>query len=89
MDFYCDSRQEKRRIQFKLDGIEIVIDYWPMIAPYVEIEGDEPQRIYEIVEMLGYQKEDAKIMNTDSVYQYYGIKREDYVVLTFSKQIKR
>ena len=89
LDFYCDSHQEKRRIQFKLDGMEIVIDHWPMIAPYVEIEGEEPDKIYELVEKLGYNKQDAKVMNTDSVYAHYGINRESYVVITFAEQVKR
>ena len=89
MDFFCDSHQEKRRIQFKLDGMEIVIDFWPMIAPYVEIEGEDPTKIYELVEKLGYQKQDAKVMNTDSVYAHYGINRESYVVLTFAEQVKK
>ena len=89
MDFVCDSHQEKRRIQFKLDNMEIVIDFWPMIKPYVEIEGDDPDKIFQLVEKLGYNKQDAKVMNTDSVYAYYGINREDYVVLTFSSQIKK
>lgn len=89
LDFYCDSHQEKRRIQFKLDGMEIVIDYWPMINPYVEIEGEDPEKIYELVEKLGYKKQDAKVMNTDSVYAYYGINRESYVVITFAEQLKR
>ena len=89
LDFYCDSHQEKRRIQFKLDGMEIVIDYWPMIAPYVEIEGEDPEKIYELVEKLGYQKQDAKVMNTDSVYAHYGINRESFVVITFNEQVKR
>ena len=69
--------------------MEIVIDFWPMIAPYVEIEGEDPTKIYELVEKLGYQKQDAKVMNTDSVYAHYGINRESYVVLTFAEQIKR
>lgn len=89
MDFFCDSHQEKRRIQFKLDGMEIVIDFWPMIAPYVEIEGEEPEKIYQLVEKLGYKPQDAKVMNTDSVYAHYGINRESYVILTFAEQVKR
>lgn len=88
MDFYSDSHQEKRRIQYKLNGLEIVIDFWPMINPYIEIEGDDPNSIYDLVRKLGYKDEDALVMNTDSVYAKYGINREDYCVLTFDKQIK-
>ena len=89
MDYYCDSHQEKRRTQFKLDEMEIVIDYWPMVPPYMEIEGEEPDKIYELVTKLGYKKDDAKVMNTDSVYAYYGFNREEYSVLTFAQQVKR
>mgnify|MGYP001625130778 CR=1 FL=1 len=89
MDYFCDSHQEKRRIQYKLSGMEIVIDFWPMLNPYIEIEGDNPEEIYFLVEKLGYQKSDARVMNTDSVYLENGINREEYIELTFNKQTKK
>ncbi len=33
------SYQENRRTSYILDGVEIEIDLWPLIPPYVEIEG--------------------------------------------------
>ena len=88
MDFYCDSHQEKRRIQYKLNNLEIAIDFWPMINPYIEIEGKNQEEIYDLVKKLGYNENDAVVMNTDSVYTRYGINRQDYCVLTFEKQVK-
>lgn len=89
MDCYCDSHQEKRRIQYKYKGMEIVIDFWPMINPYIEIEGDDPDQIYNLVKELGYKDSDARVMNTDSVYMENGINREEYLVLTFNNQVKK
>ena len=89
MDYFCDSHQEKRRIQYKLSGMEIVIDFWPMLNPYVEIEGENPEDIYSLVGQLGYKNSDARVMNTDTVYLERGINREDYIELTFNKQIKK
>src|SRR5687768_11728177 len=33
------SLQESRRETWSLDGVEIVIDEWPWLNPYIEIEG--------------------------------------------------
>ena len=89
LDFYCDSHQEKRRIQYKYKNTEIVIDFWPMIPPYIEIEGEDRNDIYELVKQLGYKEEDARVINTDTVYLENGINREDYLILTFNEQIKK
>ena len=89
LDFVCDSHQEKRRIKYTYKNLEIVIDYWPLLNPYVEIEGQDEDEIYNLVEKLGYRKSDAVVMNTDTVYKLNNINREDYFILTFNKQEKR
>jgi hypothetical protein len=33
-------KQENRRTSFELDGVCLELDEWPMIPPYLEIEGD-------------------------------------------------
>ena len=64
--------QENRRIQYKLDGVEIDIDYWPMIPTYLEIEGSSEEEVYKIVEKLGYKLEDITTRDVEGIYNDYG-----------------
>ena len=64
--------QENRRIQYKLDGVEIDIDYWPMIPTYLEIEGSSEEEVYKIVEKLGYKLEDTTTRDVEGIYNDYG-----------------
>lgn len=64
--------QENRRIQYKLDGVEIDIDYWPMIPTYLEIEGSSEEEVYKTVEKLGYKAEDITTRDVEGIYNDYG-----------------
>lgn len=85
LGFYHRNYQEKRRISYVYApmNLEIEIDFWPMIPPYMEIEGKAENDIYRFVEMLGFDKKDIKIANTSSVYAMYGINIYDYKELKF------
>lgn len=39
LGYVARNYQENKRIKYTLDGVEIDIDFWPLIPPYVEIEG--------------------------------------------------
>ena len=64
--------QENRRVQYKYDGVEIDIDYWPLIPTYLEIEGPSEEKVYEIVELLGYNREECTAKDVDGIYIDYG-----------------
>lgn len=51
--------QQKRRIHFLLDGVAIDIDFWPMIPPLVEIEGESLAAIEKVAKALGLALKDA------------------------------
>ncbi len=89
MGYYRKKLVEKRRVSYTLDGLEIEIDTWPLINPYVEIEGKDVDKIYSLAKKLGYDKSETKVMNTEDVYLLEGKDLNDYEVLTFDKQIKR
>ena len=74
---------EKKRTSYELDGTKIEIDEWPLIKPYVEIEGESSEKIYDIVSRLGFNKDEAKVMNTDDVYLREGIDLNSYTELRF------
>lgn len=85
LGFFYKNYQEKKRSSYLLEnGVRVDIDQWPLIPPYLEIEGDDQTSIYKVVEMLGYDETDVKIMNTDDVYALYNINMYDYSELTFA-----
>ncbi len=81
--------EENRRTLFELDGVEVAIDEWPMIPPYVEIEGPSWAQVDGVAKKLGFDPKDKMICSTMQVYEKYGIEEKAYEVLTFKKQIRR
>lgn len=75
----CEKKayQETKREIWHLDNVEICIDEWPFLEPFVEIEGDSEGDVKKVSEKLGFNWEDAIFESVD--YQYnkkYGISRE-------------
>ena len=64
--------QENRRIQYKLNGVEIDIDSWPMIPTYLEIEGSSEDEVYKTIELLGFSKDDITTRDVEGIYNDYG-----------------
>src|SRR5690606_28175830 len=65
--------QENRRTSFLLNGAEVEVDEWPMIPPYVEIEGHNREHVVEVAETLGFTEDRLTGENTTKVYARYGI----------------
>lgn len=61
--------QESRRETWQLDGVEIVIDEWPWINPYIEIEGESVELVKNVAKHLGFEWEDAIFGSVDEIYQ--------------------
>lgn len=80
--------QIKMRIAYDYKNTEIVIDKWPKLAPYIEVEGNSKEEIDEVVMDLGYDVKDAVVINTDDVYLEIGINVYDkeHKDLSFSKE---
>ena len=72
LGYKARSKQENRRIQYKLDGVEIDIDMWPLIPPYVEFEGPSEDAIYDVCDKLGIDKENLTSLDVTSIYEKYG-----------------
>jgi len=86
LGYFFRNYQEKRRIMYMSEnGLEIDIDFWPMIPPYLEIEGKTEEDIYNMVNILGFKKNDVKIANTDDIYKIYGLNIYDFSELKFEK----
>lgn len=88
MGYFRKKLVEKKRISYELSGNKIEIDEWPLIPPYVEIEGNNVEKIYDIAKKIGYSKEETCIMNTEDVYLDNGYNLNDYEILTFKESVK-
>lgn len=85
LGFYHRSYQEKKRSTYLHPDhdLEIVIDSWPMIPPYMEIEGSDVNEIMDFAKSLGFTAEDVLVCNTADVYEKYGLNIFDYKELKF------
>lgn len=72
LGFEPKGYQENRRIQYLLNGVEIDIDFWPLIPTYLEIEGSSEEAVYNTIEALGFNKDDITTRDVEGVYLDYG-----------------
>lgn len=88
LGYFFARHQIKMRIAYDYKNTEIVIDKWPKLAPYVEVEGPTKEEIDEVILMLGYDLKDAIVINTDDVYSKVGIDiySKEYRDLSFSTE---
>lgn len=63
-----DTFQESRRENWRLGDIEVMLDEWPWLAPYVEIEGPSEDRVKGVAERLGFAWEDAVFGGVANAY---------------------
>jgi len=63
------SYQETERETWVMDGVEIELDRWPWIKPYIEIEAKSEDRLKEVVNLLGLDWKDAVHGSVENAYQ--------------------
>jgi adenylate cyclase class 2 len=80
--------QENKRVQYMLDGVEIDIDYWPLIPAYMEIEGSSEEEVYKTLTKLGYSKKDATTKDVESIYLDYKISLKEIYNLKLEENRK-
>ena len=78
--------QENKRIQYILDGVEIDIDYWPLIPTYMEIEGQSEEEVMKMVKLLGYNEEDITTKDVQRIYLDYGYNLDDIYELKLESE---
>jgi adenylate cyclase class 2 len=71
-----ESFQESKRETWVLDECEVVLDEWPWLKPYIEIEGPSEVAIQSASEKLGFDWQDVVYGSTTVAYlaEYPGIK---------------
>lgn len=73
LGYTAKSYQENRRTSFVLNGVQLEIDEWPMIPPYLEIEADSKEQVVQVANLLGYEEAQLTGENTIKIYKQYGI----------------
>lgn len=75
------SLQESRRETWRLGGVEIVLDEWPWLRSYIEIEGDSESSLREAASKLGLSWNDAVFGDVMVAYraEYPHLKMTDTV----------
>lgn len=84
------AEQEKYQEAWQLHDIEISIDTWPTLPPFIELEGEDEQNMKKLVTQLGLSMEDVILGSADYVFQkVYGVEPDvlgDYRELTFANE---
>lgn len=60
--------QESKRETWVLDEAEVVIDEWPWINPYIEIEAATEGIVRSVADKLGFSWDDAVFGSVDVIY---------------------
>ncbi len=63
------SYQESKRELWKLDDVEIMIDEWPFLEPFLEIEGKSEESVKNVSEKLGFDYSIALFSAASMLYQ--------------------
>jgi adenylate cyclase, class 2 len=61
--------QESKRETWTCDNTEVVIDEWPWLKPYIEIEGESEAEIKQVAEKLGLSWDDVLFGHIDALYE--------------------
>lgn len=75
------SFQESRRETWRLGDVEVMLDEWPWLKPYIEIEGGSEAAIRQVAERLGFDWEQALFGDVMVAYrtQYPHLQLDDTV----------
>lgn len=84
------SYQENYRTLYELEGTEIMVDEWPLIRPYIEIEAPSVALVHQAIATLGFTVEQATGLDVSSIYeQIYKIDIDNMPELRFDSQPKK
>lgn len=81
LGYVARSKQENRRIQYILDGVEIDIDFWPKLNPYVEFEAQSVEDIKKVCKKLSINFDKLTSLDVQSLYLENGIDLKNYSIL--------
>lgn len=63
------SLQESKRETWRLGNIEVMLDEWPWLKPYLEIEGESEGELRELAQKLGFDWKNAVFGDVMAAYR--------------------
>ncbi len=81
--------QEKKRVTWKKGGITYDIDTWPLLPPFLEVEGESWEAVQRAIEELGYDWEKRLVCDASRVYDHYGIPWNSFKKIGFDEQVRK
>lgn len=83
--------QETKREIWTLDDVEVCIDEWPYLEPFVEAEGKSEEKVKQVSEELGFDYSKALFCAVGHLYELkYGINERninyDFPLITFDME---
>lgn len=71
--------QETKRELWVLDGVEVTIDEWPFLEPFVEIEGSNEAAVRAAAIKIGFDYSQALFCSVDTLYsRKYGFPEDHF-----------
>ena len=70
------SYAEKYRTEYHLGTAKFMIDEYPDLRPYLEIEGESPEQVFSVAAKLGYGPNQTAAVSTDSLARAANISEE-------------
>jgi adenylate cyclase class 2 len=78
------SYQENYRTVYELNHCEVSIDEWPLIPPFLEVEGPDAETVSETLQQLGFDLSDATGEDISTIFEkHYGIDIDAMPILKF------
>ncbi len=72
------SYQENKRERWLLDEVEVTIDEWPFLEPFVEVEGKSEEAVKKVSKKLGFDYSKAMFGSLDVIiHRKYNISEDD------------
>ena len=68
LGFRWKNFQESKREIWNLDDVEICLDEWPFLEPFLEIEGCSEKAVKKVCEKLGFDYSAAKFCAAGDLY---------------------
>ena len=88
LGYHARSKQENRRIRYMLDDVEIDIDFWPMITPYVEFEAKSEQAIKDLCKKLELDFNTLSTLDVNKLYKHYGVDLTKMPIALLDEKVK-
>ena len=62
---------------------QLEVDHWPLIPPYLEVEGESEAEVRRVAGLLGFEGEALTGENTIKIYRRYGYELDGIAELRF------